>query len=391
MSFNVDFLVVGAGFSGLVMAEQLVRNLDASVLIVDKRNHIGGNAHDYYDSSGVLIHAYGPHYFRTNSDKVRDYLSQFTEWHNVKYRIKSFARGRYWSFPINLNTFEEFIGRESSTEEFELWLEQERISSGVPKNSEDVVVSQVGIKFFQLFFEGYTLKQWNRHPRELDASVCGRIPVRTNRDDRYLNDSFQALPLNGYHVLFKKLLESIKHRVELRLNTQYREILHEAQFRHLVFTGPIDEYFNYCEGHLPYRSLRFEHESFEPSKLLERESVSGKRGFWQSAMQINYPELSFPFSRIVEIKHATGQICPATTIVREFPESFTLGNEPYYPVPSPDSGRIYQRYKELAEREQNVTFVGRLARYRYYNMDQVVGMALAESARLIAEIRKNKY
>lgn len=387
MPMEYDFLVVGAGFAGLVAAEQLVKRLDARVLVVEARDHIGGNSHDAYDSAGVLIHRYGPHYFRTNSERVREYLSQFTEWHPVDYKVQSFTGGRYWSFPINLRTFEQLIGKEASTGEFERWLESKRIPIEKPANSEEVILSQVGPELYQLFFEGYTRKQWQCSPRDLDASVCGRIPIRTNRDDRYLRESFQALPKDGYHRLFARLLASIQHRCEILLNTDYREVLPRVRFRHMIYTGPVDAYFDFAEGRLPYRSLRFESQSFDPEELKGRTTISGKQGFWQPEMQVNYPGNEVEFTRIVELKHATGQNCDNTTIVREFPEAYGEGKEPYYPIPNQASAAVYRKYKERVESEQNVSFIGRLATYRYYNMDQVVGMALAESEKLVRRYR----
>lgn len=388
MAWKFDYLIVGAGFSGLTMAERLATQLGRSSLVVDRRAHIGGNAYDRYDDHGVLIHQYGPHYFRTNSPKIREYLSQFTEWHPVDYQILSYTDGRYWKFPINLNTFEQLLGRSSSSEEMETWLAEHRLPIANPANSEEVILSQVGPELYEKFFRGYTLKQWRRDPRELDASVCGRIPIRTNRDDRYLKEDFQALPKAGYTRLFENMLAACQDRVRVLLLTDYREVLPWVEHAHLIFTGPIDEFFDYKYGRLPYRSLRFEAESFSPEQLVEREPISGKRGFWQPAMQVNYPNEE-DFTRIVEVKHATGQKCENTTIVREYPEDFGPGKEAYYPIPAPDSAKIYQQYKEEAEgwttgsnSRVPVSFIGRLATYRYYNMDQVVGMALTEFEKL---------
>lgn len=381
MAERFDFLIVGAGFSGLVLAERLTTQLGKRCWVVEKRRHVGGNAHDAYDAAGVLIHSYGPHYFRTNSEKVRSYLSQFTDWHPVEYKIKAFSHGRFWSFPINLNTFEEWLGRSSTEEEMQRWLEANRVRIEVPANSEEVIVSQVGWELYEMFFKGYTLKQWKRHPRDLDPSVCGRIPIRTNRDDRYLKEAFQALPREGYHRMFERMVAACGNRLKVSLGTEFREVVREAKFGHLIFTGPIDEFYDYSEGRLPYRSLRFEPESFSGEALRAREPISGKAGFWQPALQVNYPNEE-AFTRIVEMKHATGQVCEATTIVREYPEDYGPGKEAYYPIPAPDARAIYERYRARAETERAVSFVGRLATYRYYNMDQVVGMALAEFERL---------
>jgi UDP-galactopyranose mutase len=383
-----DLLIVGAGYAGLVVAERMATQHGKSSLIVEKRNHYGGNAADAYDDHGVLIHTYGPHYFRTNSERIRAYLSLFTEWHPVDYKIKSHTEGRYWSFPINLNTFEEMIGCSSTSEEMEAWLEEKRIPIENPQNSEEVILSQVGTDLYEKFFKGYTLKQWKRHPRDLDASVCGRIPIRTNRDDRYLREEFQALPKAGYTRMFSKMLEACGSKVKLMLNTDYREIIPSVNYKHMVYTGAIDEFFNECHGPLPYRSLRFERESFNAEQLIEREKISGKTGFWQPAMQVNYPNEE-EYTRIVEVKHATGQTCTNTTIVKEYPDDYGPGKEPYYPIPSPDAAAIYQKYKKLADETPNTSFIGRLATYRYYNMDQVVGMALTEVDKIAAVLRES--
>jgi len=364
MSF--DFLIVGAGFAGSVLAERIASQLGKTCLVVERRNHIGGNAYDHHDRAGVLVHDYGPHYFRTNSQRIVDYLSQFTEWHPVEYKILSWTHGRFWQFPINLNTFEELIGRPSTTEEMEAQLAEWRVKIANPKNSEEVIVSQVGWKLYEMFFQNYTRKQWQRDARQLDPSVCGRIPIRTNRDDRYLSEKFQALPKNGYTPMFQKILSHPK--IDVWLNTDYREVRQHVRFGHLIFTGPIDEYFDHCFGRLPYRSLRF-----EPETLPQE--------YFQPAMQVNYPN-DHDFTRIVEIKHARGQKLPSTTIVREYPQNFGPGHEPYYPIPALDAKALYSKYAERAALEKNVGFVGRLATYRYYNMDQIVGMALAEFNRL---------
>jgi UDP-galactopyranose mutase len=382
---ETDLLIVGAGYAGLVVAERMANQYGLRSLIVEKRSHIGGNAYDEYDEHGVLIHTYGPHYFRTNSSRIREYLSQFTEWHKVNYQIKSWSDGRYWSFPINLNTFEELMGRPSCTEEMDAWLREHRIQIENPKNSEEMILSQVGTELYEKFFKGYTLKQWKRHPRDLDASVCGRIPIRTNRDDRYLREEFQALPKDGYSRMFNRMIEACGDKVEVALNTDYRQVMATVEHRHLVYTGAIDDFFDYCHGPLPYRSLRFERETFDTEQLRGRESISGKAGFWQPAMQVNYPNEE-SFTRIVEIKHATGQTCTNTTIVREYPDDYEPGKEPYYPIPAPDAAVVYQKYREMADAMLSTSFIGRLATYRYYNMDQVVGMALVEVGKIASSL-----
>jgi UDP-galactopyranose mutase len=384
---TTDFLIIGAGFSGLVAAQRLSA-AGWKCVVVDRRPHLGGNAHDGKDAAGVLIHHYGPHYFRSNSSRIVDYLSAFTEWHSVSYTIKSHVRGRYWSFPINLNTFEEFTGKPSTAESFSAWLEQNRVPIESPQNSEEVILSQVGRELYELFFEGYTLKQWKRHPRELDASVCGRIPIRTNRDDRYLSESFQALPKNGYTALFENLL-SQSPGVEVHLGLEFQEARARWRHKHLIFTGAIDEFYDRRFGSLPYRSLRFEAESFTAGQLAPRLTISGKRGFWQPAMQVNYPGPEAAFTRIVEIKHATGQQIDATTIIREYPKDWTPDDDPFYPVPTAEAHASYKLYAQLAAAETRTSFIGRLATYRYYNMDQVTGMAIAEADKLISRYGTN--
>lgn len=380
MPLQTDYLIVGAGLSGLVLAERLTTQLGKRCLVVERRGHIGGNSQDEYDAAGVLVHKYGPHYFRTDSARVKDYLSQFTEWHPVDYQILSWARGRYWNFPINLNTFEQLIDRPSSEAEFQDYLRAKRVPIAEPANSEEVILSQVGEEFYELFFKGYTEKQWQMPPRDLAPSLCLRIPIRTNRDDRYLRETFQALPKLGYHKMFERMVAAA-NGVQMMLNTDYREVLPQVQYEHLVYTGPIDEFYDHRFGTLPYRSLRFESESFSPEQLSARESIAGKKGFWQPAMQVNYPDEQ-DFTRIVEIKHATGQSIPQTTIVREYPQNYIAGREPYYPIPTAAAQTLYRQYAELASRETNVTFLGRLATYSYHNMDQVVALALAEFDRL---------
>lgn len=378
---QVDFLIVGAGFAGLVVAERLATQLGMSSLVVEKRSHIGGNAQDEYDDAGVLVHKFGPHYFRTNSERVKNYLGQFTEWHSVDYKILSHTGDRYWNFPINLNTFEQLIGRPATSEEFEEYLETKKVPIESPANSEEVIISQVGWELYEKFFKGYTLKQWKRDPKDLDASVCGRIPIRTNRDDRYLREEFQALPKAGYHRMFNNMVAAAGDKVKIMLNTDYRDVMESLDYKHMIYTGPIDEYFDKSLGELPYRSLRFENESFEADALKEREEISGKPGFWQPAMQVNYPNEE-DYTRIVEVKHATGQKCENTTIVREYPDDYGPGKEPYYPIPAPEAQALYKRYAAMADAEENVSFIGRLATYRYYNMDQVTAMALTEFDKL---------
>ncbi|HEU5081155.1 MAG TPA: UDP-galactopyranose mutase [Opitutaceae bacterium] len=369
-----DFLIVGAGFSGLTLAERISNELGASCLILERRNHIGGNAYDKYDENGVLIHEYGPHYFRTDKPLVQEYLSRFTEWRPTNYQILSWTKSKYWRFPINLNTFEQLTGKPSTEADFQKYLERVRVPIATPQNSEDVIVSQVGWELYNLFFKGYTEKQWRKSPLELDASVCARIPIRTNRDDRYLRESFQALPSEGYTRMFDRMFAACKN-TQLIYNADYREVAKAVSYKKLIYTGAIDEFYDYRAGVLPYRSLRFEQEHFRADQLTERESISGRKGFWQPALQVNYPN-EFDYTRIVETKHITGQTVDGTTIVREYPADYKRGGEAYYPMPTGAAQKQYQEYAAIAAAERDVYFAGRLATYKYYNMDQVVDTSL---------------
>jgi UDP-galactopyranose mutase len=374
MSRDVDVLVVGAGFAGAVLAERLAEEHGLRCLVIDRRNHLGGLAHDAVDRHGVLLHTYGPHYFRTDSDEVRAHLDRFTAWRETAFRVLAWTDGRFWSFPVNLATFEQYLGRPSTTEEMERTLAEWRVPCAAPRNCEEYVLSRLGRPFYEKFYLGYTRKQWGREPAALHPSVCGRVPIRTSRDDRYLDERFQALPRDGYTTLFERLLDH--PRIETLLAADFRELRPAVRCRHLVYTGALDEFYDFRFGPLPYRTLRFERETLDVERF-------------QPAVQVNYPN-DREFTRIVELKHATGQELPQTTIVREFPEEHVRGREPFYPVPTAASDALARRYAALAAAERDVTFLGRLATYRYLNMDQVVAAALAEARRLGPRLRAER-
>ena len=367
MRDSYDYLIVGAGLSGLVLAERL-RSLGRTSLVVERRNHIGGNCHDRKDSNGLFYHVYGPHYFRTNSHEVRAYLSRFTEWTEAKYRVNVFAGGTYWSFPINLGTFRQFTRNPAASEEdFKAYLARSAVTIASPANSKEAILAAVGSELYEFFYRGYTQKQWGRPAEALDPSVCRRIPIHTGLDERYFRDEFQALPRLGYQPMFESLLETSK--ADLRLETDYREVLPRVRYRHLIYSGPLDEYFDCRFGPLPYRTARYALEELCEDKVPEG-------GFVQPVLQVNYPGPE-PFTRTVELKHVTGQSSRCSNLVREFPAEYRPGeSDPNYPVPGAESDTLAARYRELAEREPAVTFIGRLAQYRYLNMDQVVGAAL---------------
>jgi UDP-galactopyranose mutase len=356
-----DYLIVGAGFSGSVLAERIATQLNRKVLIVDKRDHIGGNAYDFYNDHGILMHKYGPHWFHTNDKPVFDYLSEFTDWRFHFHRVRSYVDGMLVPIPINRDTLQLLYGMNmQSVNEVQDFYDSVKVPVNSPSNSEEMITSQVGKELFNKFFKGYTIKQWGIEPKDLAASVTGRIPVRTNRDDRYFTDTYQGLPKHGYTEMFKKMLS---HRnISIMLQTDYRSIIDQIRYHKLIYTGPIDSFFDYKYGKLPYRSLRFEHETFNQEKF-------------QDFQQINYPN-EYDFTRIVEWKHATGQKSDFTTISREYSLAAEKGMEKYYPIPREENHRIFNRYKEETIKLDNVIFCGRLADYKYYNMDQVVARAL---------------
>lgn len=358
-----DHLVVGAGFAGAVLAERLASQLGRKVLVVDRRPHIGGNAHDRYDDAGVLVHPYGPHIFHTNSADVFDYLSQFTAWRPYQHRVLASVDGQLVPMPINLDTVNRLYGKSLSSDELSAWFDSVAEPCEQVTSSEQAVVSKVGRDLYNKFFRGYTRKQWGLDPSELDASVAARVPARTSRDDRYFTDTYQAMPLRGYTRLFENML---RHpNIKVMLNTDYREVQHLVPWRHMVYTGPIDAYFGHRYGKLPYRSLEFQHQTLPQEH-------------YQPVGTVNFPN-DYAYTRVTEFKHLTGQVHAQTSVVYEIPRA---EGEPYYPVPRAENLALYRRYEQDAEAQKNVTFVGRLASYRYYNMDQVVGQALSTFRRL---------
>lgn len=360
-----DYAVVGAGFAGSVIAERLASQHDAEVLVVDRRPHIAGNAYDRLDDAGLLIHQYGPHIFHTNSDEIVDYLSQFTAWRPYEHRVLASVRDRLVPIPINRTTLNNLFGLNLQTDEqAAAYLAARAEPVATIRTSEDVVISAVGRELYELFFQGYTRKQWGIDPSGLDKTVTARIPTRTNTDDRYFGDKHQIMPRDGYTAMFDQMLAH--SNIELMLGTDWAEVKDEIDARHIVYTGPIDEFFGFRFGRLPYRSLRFEH------RTLEREE-------FQPVAVVNHPDENVPYTRVTEYKHLTGQVHPKTSITYEYPSA---EGDPYYPIPRPENHALYKLYERLADATDGVTFVGRLATYRYYNMDQVVGQALAAFRRL---------
>ena len=362
---KIDCLIVGAGFAGAVCAERLAA-AGKHVLLIDKRSHLGGNAYDGYDKNGVLVHHYGPHIFHTNSKMIFDYLSLFTEWNDYQHRVKVCLDGKLYPFPINRDTLNQLYGLGlHSDKDVENYLASVREKTGPILTSEDKVVSMVGRDLYEKFFLGYTKKQWGLAPADLDASVAARIPYRTDHEERYFTDSFQGLPAHGYTKMFQSMLTH--ENIDIRMGIDYFAIKHSIVAEHTIYTGPIDEYFDYCYGRLPYRSLRFKHEHHS------------ERDQYQVVGTVNYPGQQ-NYTRITEFKHMTGQMCKGTSIVKEFP---CTEGDPYYPIPREENKRLYKRYQALAEEQTETSFVGRLAQYQYYNMDQVVAASMTAVKKLL--------
>jgi UDP-galactopyranose mutase len=369
MGQRVDTLVVGAGYAGAIMAERLASQCGQSVLVVDRRDHIAGNAYDYVDEHGVLIHGYGPHIFHTNAASVVEYLSDFTTWRPYEHRVVADVDGQLVPIPINRTTVNMLYGLDLETEEqVEAFYAERAEPIAYVRTSEDSVVSKVGRDLYEKFFRGYTRKQWQRDPRELHASVCARIPTRTNTDDRYFTDWHQAMPTDGYTAMFERILDH--PLIDVQLGTDFDTVRDDVEYDRLVYTGPIDAFFDYEFGALPYRSLEWE----------MRHEATPDGGLAQATASINFPSEDVPYTRTTEFRHLTGQVHDMTTIAVEFPRS---EGDPYYPIPNDETRALYKRYESRAAERPDVTFVGRLARYQYLNMDQVVAQALATFNRMV--------
>jgi UDP-galactopyranose mutase len=365
-----DWLIVGAGFAGSVLAERLASQRGDTVLLIDRRPHIGGNAYDCYNEAGILIHKYGPHIFHTNAQQIFDYLSQFTAWRRYEHRVLAEVDGMLVPIPINLDTINKLYDLDLTSEELERWLAARAETVEDIRTSEDVVVSRVGRELYEKFFRGYTRKQWGLDPSQLDKSVTARVPTRTSRDDRYFGDEFQFMPATGYTAMFERMLHH--PNIEVMPDTDFADLPKSLSYKRLIYTGPIDEYFGYRYGKLPYRSLRFEHVTLEEE-------------WHQPVAVVNYP-MSYDYTRVTEYKHLTGQRHPHTSLTYEYP---TAEGDPYYPVPQAENAERYRKYEALARCTPDVWFVGRLATYKYYNMDQVVGQALATFRRIDARVPRN--
>jgi UDP-galactopyranose mutase len=364
-----DALVVGAGFAGSVVAERLARRHRKRVLVIDRRSHVGGNAYDFMNEAGIRVHAYGPHIFHTNSKSVFDYLSEYTAWRPYEHRVRACVRGRLVPFPINRTTLNELFGLQLHDEGAARAFYADLAEAGFrPHNAEQQLRQSIGSELYELFYRGYTRKHWGLDASELEASVTARVPARTNMDDRYFPDRFQAMPADGYAALFRRLLSD--RRIDVRTDVEYARVRSEVDYGQLVYTGGIDSYFDMQYGSLPYRSVRFEFETLPMAQ-------------YQPIATVNFPDERIPFTRITEFKHVTGQEHEATAIVREYPQS---DGPPFYPVPRAANRALYERYAVLGRATPAVSFLGRLGSYRYYDMDQVVAQALKAADRIASSM-----
>ena len=373
---KTDILIIGAGISGAVLAERYAA-IGKKVLILEKRDHIAGNCYDYLDENGILVSKYGAHLFHTKEEDVWKYVNRFTEWYKWEHKVIAKVDGQLVPIPVNITTVNKIFGLDLSTEaEMEEWLEENRISYKKPANGEQAVLNKVGPELYEKMFRHYTKKQWDKYPEELDASVLERIPVRTNFDDRYFSDKYQALPKGGYTKMFEKILAH--PNISIKLNTDFFDVKDEISgYSKLFYTGPIDRFFEFkhsIEDKLEYRSINFVKETVD-------------KEYFQDNSVVNYPGMEVGFTRIVEYKHFGNQKSEKTTIFKEYT---TDDGEPYYPVPNQRNRDIYQKYKEEAERLKDIYFVGRLANYKYFNMDQAFKNALDLFASLEGKREKQK-
>ncbi len=367
-----DLCIVGCGPSGCVIAERAA-DAGKSVLIVEKRSHIAGNCYDEHSRNCVLVHRKGPHYFRTNSDKIVEYLSKFTEWQPTNYRVMALARGVMWDFPINLSTFKQMRGGSVDSRQMQEWVASQRVKIQNPANAEEQLYSTIGEELTEMFFRHYSERQWNCDLDELDASVVKRIPFSFDHDRRYFRDKFQSLPAEGYTAMFKRMIAN--ERIKVLLQADFSEVREHVQWKHLVWTGPVDEFFQFCAGRLQYRSLRFEFEDLDYSSF-------------QPAMQVNYCDKGVNFTRVVDYNYLMPFAQPRTTICREYPQDYFEGREAFYPLFTAESMAQYATYETLAKKQKNISFVGRLARWKYMNIDEAVGHALLEADRIVDELNR---
>lgn len=351
-----DIVIIGAGISGSVLAERYAQS-GKKVLVIEKREHIGGNCYDFIDENGILVSKYGAHLFHTNEEDVWEYVNRFAKWYPWEHKVLAHVDGQLVPIPVNITTVNKLFNLNIQTEEeMQLWLDSNRPDIKKPSNGKEAALSKVGSVLYEKMFRHYTKKQWDKFPEELDASVLNRIPVRTNKDDRYFTDKYQALPAGGYTKLFEKMLAH--PNIHVMLNTDYFDIKASVNgYEKLFYTGPIDKFFEFkhsIKDKLEYRSINFVVETVDAE-------------YFQPNSVVNYPGLEVDYTRIIEYKHFGNQKSSKTTIVKEYT---VADGDPYYPVPNEKNQRIYEKYKKEADKLTDIYFVGRLANYKYFNMDQ---------------------
>ena len=361
---KADLLVVGAGLAGATVAERVAAELGWDVLVVERRTTIGGNAADGLDPAGILVQHHGPHIFHTRHVEVWAYVTRFARFNDYVHRVQALVNGRLIYLPLNLESAEILFDRSFDAESWEAFLSARRVPLGEIRNSRDVALTQVGEELYEWIYRGYTRKQWGVDPEHLGPEVLSRLPVRFDRDTRYFAEPYQGIPEGGYSAMVERMLAS--PRVHLMLDTDYADVRGRVERRATVYTGAVDDYFDGGLGRLPYRAIEFEWETLGYSRH-------------QDAAVVNYPQTE-AFTRVTEFKHFTRQEHPHTTICREYPNDV---GEPYYPIPGPASRTLAEAYAQRAAREPDTFFVGRLAQYRYLNMDQAVLGGLATAAEII--------
>jgi UDP-galactopyranose mutase len=359
---NYDIIIVGAGLSGCVIAERFAKLQNKKVLILEKREHIGGNCYDFIDENDILINKYGAHLFHTNNDDVWEYINKFDKWVRWEHKVVGLVDNQIVPIPVNITTVNMLCNENiQNEEEMNIWLEKNQVKCDNIENSEQIAKARVGEILYNKIFKDYTYKQWSKYPHELKPEVLARIPIRNNFDDRYFSDKYQALPHKGYTRFFEQLINN--PNIDVKVNIDYLEIKNDIpKNKTIIYTGPIDHYFSDLGYEkLEYRSINFVEERYKNMNYYQCNSV------------VNYPESNVDFTRIIEYKHFLNQQSPHTTIVKEYTTDI---GDPYYPVLNDKNLKLYETYKELADKEKNIHFIGRLANYKYFNMDQAIKNAL---------------
>ena len=375
MKINTEVLIIGAGPVGCVMAERFSNDLKLKCTIIESRNHIAGNCYDEYNKKGVLYHKYGPHYLRFKNKKTLNYLSKFTKWIEVNYIVKSVVNKKLYSFPINLDTLEEFFNVKLKSKQHAInFLKKKIVKIKKPKNSEELILSKLGKEIYENFYKNYTTKQWGISPKKLDKSVAGRVPIRFNRNPFYVNEKLKLMPKKGFTNLFKNMINNSK--ISLILNTDYFKIKNKISVKYFtIYTGTPDRFYDFKYGKLDWRSLKFVFNTY-------------KKNYIQDYVQYNYPN-DYKFTRKVEIKHVTKQKSKYTVISKEFPRKV---GEPYYPIMDKKNKTTFKKYEKLmnTSSKKNIYFEGRLARYKYFNTDEVIENALDLYKKLKYKFKKLK-